>query len=96
MLKCTSPDLRAIVKKAHPGDNAVAKLVDDIDFLEFGNLEESVKDDVKYLQENPLVVEETKITGWIYHVETGKVRLHCFLPVSGKRILLRFQATQIL
>ncbi|KAK0459113.1 carbonic anhydrase [Desarmillaria tabescens] len=50
-----------------------ASLVNDIDFLEFSKLEESVKQDVKYLQSHPLVLKDTPITGWIYHLENGKV-----------------------
>jgi carbonic anhydrase len=73
MLTFTTPQLRDIVKKAHPGDEGVAKEVDSIDFLEFPHLEESVKSDVKHLEDNPLVLKETTITGWIYEVETGKV-----------------------
>jgi len=74
MLTFTTNDLRGIVKKAEPGNAAVASQVDAIDFLEFGHLEDSVKSDVKFLQENPLVLKETKITGWVYEVETGKVK----------------------
>ncbi|KAK0212428.1 carbonic anhydrase [Desarmillaria ectypa] len=50
-----------------------ASLVNQIDYLEFSKLEESVKHDVKYLQSHPLVLKDTPITGWIYHVESGKV-----------------------
>ncbi|KAF9031237.1 carbonic anhydrase [Hymenopellis radicata] len=66
-----TPQLREIVKKdASP---AVAQLVDQFDFLEFSNLELSVKEDVEYLKNNPLLLKETKISGWIYHVENGKI-----------------------
>ena len=70
MLTFSTPQLRSLIKDAEP-HNATA--VDQIDFLEFGNLEQSVRDDVQYLQENPLVLAGTKITGWVYEVETGKV-----------------------
>ena len=73
MLTFTTEQLRAQVKEASPGDEAVAGAVKNIDFLEFSNLEESVKADVKFLQENPLVLPETTITGWTYDVTTGKV-----------------------
>ncbi|KAJ7864500.1 hypothetical protein B0H14DRAFT_2200339, partial [Mycena olivaceomarginata] len=49
-----------------------AAQVDAIDFLEFKDLEESVKDDVKFLEESPLIVGGTRITGWIHHLETGE------------------------
>jgi carbonic anhydrase len=74
MLTFSSAQLQSIVKDAHPGDAAVAKHVDTIDFLEFGDLEASVKDDVEFLKQNPLVLKDTHITGWVYEVETGKVR----------------------
>ena len=73
MLTFSTNDLRGILKKAHPGDAAVASLADSIDFLEFGHLEDSVKSDVAFLRENPLVLTESIITGWVYEVETGKV-----------------------
>ncbi|KAF9031245.1 carbonic anhydrase [Hymenopellis radicata] len=67
----TTPQLREIVKKdASP---AVAQLVDQFDFLEFSNLELSVKEEVEHLKNNPLLLKETKISGWIYHVENGKI-----------------------
>lgn len=73
MLTFTTEQLRGIVKDACPGDGVVAEEVDKLNFLEFAHLEDSVKDDVKFLQENPLLLPETWITGWIYDVRTGKV-----------------------
>lgn len=74
MVTFDTPQLRDIVKESAPGDAELAHAVDDIDFLEFKHLEESVKEDVRFLQENPLVLPGTKVTGWVYEVETGKVR----------------------
>jgi len=73
MVTFSTPQLRTLVKDSDP-QNTALKTVDQIDFLEFGDLEQSVKEDVKFLKENPLVLPETKITGWVYEVETGKVR----------------------
>ncbi|KIP06932.1 hypothetical protein PHLGIDRAFT_24325 [Phlebiopsis gigantea 11061_1 CR5-6] len=73
MITFTTPQLRKIVKDSDPNDEKL-KVVDDIDFLEFGELEQSVKEDVKFLKENPLVLSETVVTGWVYEVGTGKVR----------------------
>jgi len=70
MLTFTTPQLRDILKKEHPEQAAT---IDQIEFLPFPHLETSVKDDVKFLKENPLVLKETKITGWVYDVKTGKV-----------------------
>ncbi|KIM85456.1 hypothetical protein PILCRDRAFT_5756 [Piloderma croceum F 1598] len=74
MLTFSSNDLRSIVKEANPGNATVASQVDSIDFLEFGHLEDSVKADVGFLHESPLVLKETHVTGWVYEVETGKIR----------------------
>ena len=72
MLTFTTPQLRDIVKSS-TDDPTVAQAVDKIDFLEFPELEQSVTEDVKYLKENPLVLPETEVTGWVYEVGTGKV-----------------------
>lgn len=73
MLTFTTDQLRKTVKDADPKNATVAKAVDNIDFLEFSNLEESVKQDVNYLRENPLVLTGTVVTGWVYDVRTGGV-----------------------
>ncbi|KAG8901994.1 hypothetical protein FRB99_004978 [Tulasnella sp. 403] len=52
---------------------AIRPIIDGLSFLPFSNLEDAIKEDVAFLQNNPLVPEETKITGWIYDVRTGKV-----------------------
>jgi carbonic anhydrase len=73
MLTFTTEQLKKIVKDAAPSDSKVAEEVDKLDFLEFPELEQSVKDDVEFLSKNPLLLKETKITGWTYDVRTGKV-----------------------
>ncbi|KAJ5773377.1 hypothetical protein N7457_008273 [Penicillium paradoxum] len=45
---------------------------DHIAFLPFGNLEQSVRDDIKLLKDSPLVLD-VPITGYVYEVETGKI-----------------------
>jgi carbonic anhydrase len=74
MLTFTTPELRKIVKSS-TDDPSVAKAVDSIDFLEFPELEQSIRDDVKYLKENPVILPETEITGWVFEVGTGKVSI---------------------
>ncbi|KAJ8457468.1 hypothetical protein ONZ45_g18301 [Pleurotus djamor] len=76
MLTFTDPQLKDIVKDAAPGNAAVASAVDAINFGPFSELEASVKADVQFLKENPLLLEGTKITGWIYEVETGQTNPH--------------------
>lgn len=74
MLTFTTPQLRQIVKDAHPEDSTVAHDVDNIDFLTFPQLEDHIKEDVEFAKKNKLVLEETEVTGWVYEVETGKVK----------------------
>ena len=83
MLTFDTAGLRARVKADDPA-NAALDAVDDIDFLEFAGLEESVRADVQFLRENPLVLPETKVTGWVYEVETGKVRFGLFFSGAGR------------
>lgn len=73
MLLFSTEHLRKVVKDADPGNPVVAEAVNQVDFLEFGHLEESVKNDVNFLQEHPLVLRDTNVTGWIYDVTKGKV-----------------------
>jgi carbonic anhydrase len=44
------------------------------DFLPFPDLDEAVKDDVEFLKGSKLIPEKIKISGWVYEVESGKVR----------------------
>lgn len=71
MLTFDNEAARAIVKK-NKGD-AAAKEVEDLDFLAFPELEEKVKEDVDWLKTRA-VEDGVKVTGWIYEVETGRVR----------------------
>ncbi|KAJ7771135.1 carbonic anhydrase [Mycena maculata] len=73
MLTFASDDIRSIVKDAAKGDTTVSARVDAIDFLEFKDLEESVKEDVAWLKSEPLILPETTVTGWVYDVNDGKV-----------------------
>lgn len=58
--------------KANKGDKA-AEEVKNLEFLTFPNLEAKVKEDVEFLK-GKAVEEGITITGWVYEVETGKVR----------------------
>ncbi|KAF7340045.1 Carbonic anhydrase [Mycena venus] len=73
MTKFTTEWLRNKIKEANPGRDDVAKTVDGIDFHNFTDVEASVQRDLKYLVENPLVVKGSKVTGWVYDVENGKI-----------------------
>jgi carbonic anhydrase len=71
MLTFTNEQIRQKVNSETPD---VADIVDKIDFLPFPHLEQSVKDDVKFLTENSLLLPGTTVTGWVYDVKSGKVR----------------------
>lgn len=74
MLTFSDEQLRSKVIDAHPGDTKVSEAVNDLQFGPFPDLDRSVKDDVAFLKNHPLVLKEGNITGWVYEVETGKVR----------------------
>lgn len=58
----------------HSG-SATAELIDrGIDFQPFPDLDQAVRDDVKFLQDSKLVPNSVTISGWVYEVETGKTR----------------------
>ncbi len=50
---------------------------DNIDFLPFSNLEQSVRDDVTFLRNSPFIPQSIDISGFVYDVNTGKL-----LPVA--------------
>jgi carbonic anhydrase len=44
------------------------------DFQPFPDLEGAVRGDVEFLRGSKLIPEKIRISGWVYEVETGKVR----------------------
>ena len=72
MLTFTNEDAHAVVEK-NLGPEAKKEL-GALDFQPFPNLEQAVKDDVKLLQESKVIPDMVIISGWVYEVETGKVR----------------------
>jgi len=44
------------------------------DFLPFPDLEAEVKSDVEWLKGNKAIPDNVAISGWVYEVETGKVK----------------------
>jgi len=67
MLSFQNPDLHAKVKEDLGADAS------DIDFLPFSDLEQSVRDDVEFLKDSPLVPDDVSIRGFVYDVQSGKV-----------------------
>lgn len=77
MLTFHDDALRSKIKADPPKPQAassVSAALDAIAFLPFGDLEQSVKDDVTFLKEHPLVAADSTITGWIADVKDGKIR----------------------
>ncbi|KAI1203939.1 beta carbonic anhydrase clade D [Nemania serpens] len=72
MLTFTNDDAHALVKQ-NLGPSAAAEL-GPLDFLPFPELETAVKEDVEFLKRSATVPDDVPITGWVYEVETGKVR----------------------
>jgi len=72
MLTFKNEDAHAVVEK-NLGSEAV-KEIQDLDFLPFPELEEAVREDLKYLRGSKAVSESVGLSGWVYEVETGKVR----------------------
>ncbi|KAI0203749.1 beta carbonic anhydrase clade D [Astrocystis sublimbata] len=72
MLTFTNDDARALVKE-NLGPAAAAEL-STLDYLPFPELDTAVKEDVEFLKRTTTVPDDVPITGWVYEVETGKVR----------------------
>ncbi|KAI0887717.1 carbonate dehydratase [Annulohypoxylon maeteangense] len=72
MLTFSNEDAHGLVKK-NLGPSAVAEIAT-LNFLPFTNLEDAVREDVDYLRKSATVPDGVIISGWIYEVETGKVR----------------------
>ncbi len=71
MLTFSNDDLR---KKLKHDLNADA---DNVDFLPFKDLEQSVRDDVATIKNSPLLLKNIPVSGFIYDVRSGKL-----LPVT--------------
>lgn len=72
MLTFTNDDAHALVAQ-NLGPTAAAEIAT-LDFLPFTNVEDAVREDVDFLEKQSSVPEAVTITGWVYEVETGKVR----------------------
>ncbi len=45
-----------------------------IDFLPFGNLDESVREDVERIRRSPLIPDDIPVSGFVYDVRSGRLR----------------------
>jgi carbonic anhydrase len=68
MLTFTNDQLKDKLK-AETGADA-----SDIDFLPFPDLDRSVRDDVKRIKDSPFVDKDITVTGFVYDVNTGRLR----------------------
>ena len=74
MLTFKNEDAAGIVRK-NLGEEAVKDLsAFNGDFLPFPELDEAVRSDVEFLKKSKLIPDKIRISGWVYEVETGKVR----------------------
>lgn len=80
----TTPQLREKLKGSAEGGDAekVAVAADGIEFLEFSDVDESVKEEVEFVKTHALILKETEVTGWVYHVESGKVCVSLTVSMS--------------
>ena len=67
MLTFTNEQLQAKVRADLGADAST------LDFLPFGNLEQSVADDVTFLRESPLLLEGVPVRGFVYDVHDGRL-----------------------
>lgn len=61
------------VVEASLGKDGAAELAG-LDFLPFPDLDDAVRDDVAYLRGSKAIADGVTVSGWVYEVETGKVR----------------------
>lgn len=75
MLTFQNEDALGVVKK-NLGDEGVSAVKEGFggEFLAFPGLEDEVRKDVEWLKENKAIAEGVVVSGWVYAVETGKVR----------------------
>lgn len=74
MLTFKNEDATALVRQ-NLGEGAVRSLgAFSDDFQPFPDLEEAVRSDVEFLKESELIPNSVNVSGWVYEVETGKVK----------------------
>jgi len=72
MLTFTNEIAHGVVKK-NLGE-AGCKEIGELDFLPFPELEEAVRSDLAFLSGSKVISDSVVLSGWIYEVESGKVR----------------------
>ena len=54
-----------------------------IRFYAFSNLEDNVREQVRKIKQYPLIPKDIRVSGFIYEVETGKLRNVVYEPQTG-------------
>ena len=72
MLTFTNEVAHGVVKK-NLGEEG-SEEIGELDFLPFPELEEAVRSDLAFLQGSKVIPESVTLSGWLYEVESGKVR----------------------
>lgn len=72
MLTFSNEDAHAVVAQ-RLGATAEAEIAT-LDFLPFSNVEQAVKEDIAFLEKQSAVPKDVPISGWVYEVESGRVR----------------------
>lgn len=72
MLTFKNEDAHAVVEKNLGA--AGKQELSGLDFQPFPDLEKAVEDDVEYLKASKAIPDSITISGWVYEVETGKVK----------------------
>jgi carbonic anhydrase len=67
MLTFTSPQLQGLVKKRVEHQHFAA--VDALAGLEFKDVDDSIREDVAFVKNHPLILKETIVTGYKYEGE---------------------------
>jgi carbonic anhydrase len=67
MLTFQNEDVREKVRQDLDADAS------EIDFMPFGDLDASVRDDVEFLKQSPLVADDSEIRGFVYDVSSRRL-----------------------
>lgn len=68
MLTFTNEDLRSKLQADTGRDTS------HMDFLPFSDVDDSVREDVRRIRENPFIPPDVEVSGWVYDVKTGRLR----------------------
>jgi carbonic anhydrase len=72
MLTFTDDDIRRQLAADLGAEAATA--AEQIDFLPFADLDQSVRDDVDSIRSSPLIPRDIPVAGFVYDVHTGRLR----------------------